>query len=755
MSAFHLLNVSPESSRAEIDVAYEEAGFNDKAPEGVLQKAVGALTASKPRLYEEVSYWWGIPCHKIDEFTHSENPDTGKILVCEAIKTMPLPALTRVNIAAHLCENKSIGNTSTFVDRLNALIKEQKNIDTDDVGKMINHARKKSGAVPIAKSEHITNALAKLREEQHIKAAINMIFYAEHPGTLATNITDKWRFDKTASGRFVADLIRGAYKSRIQPILQPLEQEIDHAVDILWDSPRNEPSLQLIEQKLSEWDEYVQPLQLIDEGKGFDEKRSSEICSKLRDLSLHLHNNEGESDISLRISNLLNKVFPELPETAEQLAHDLSALKNIVDEKHRDTKIKARLQALMNAVESIQNISPDMASQLNDFSRTDINNFDDLINAFSALLNEYPDVVNEEEIWLIARSAAIVLHNKHNATYEALDLTKRLLTLANNFNAPRSVVDKLQQDKNDLQAIPDKGGFSFGWVWWLVIGGFIWWAVEQDSNNSTSTKTTDKSYASAKPAPSYLKETGYQTIEVEGLGILKFPNSMNDEEIKRVIDLELIKRGNQAQDQLNQNPQPEHRREAYVTASKLNVRNSPSGEIIGYYNQYESVVAIGSPKNGWQKIVWVSQNSQNGYVYEKYIKNGDGTKAKCEKTVVRPKSGSLLNTPRGHGTSAISVHNGGNSDVIIKLRDQTNNTVIAFYLRQSESYTYKNVPNAPLLFTYADGRNYSTQCGVFMDNMHAYSSPNKDDYSSGSWTYNLESVTDGNFRPQGMNIENF
>ena len=124
--------------------------------------------------------------------------------------------------------------------------------------------------MPIAKSEHITTALIKLREEQHIKTAINMIFHAEHPGTLATNITDKWRFDKTASGRFVADLIRGAYKSRIQPILQPLEQDIDRAADILRDTPRNELSLQLIERKLSEWDEYAQPLQLIDEGKGLN-----------------------------------------------------------------------------------------------------------------------------------------------------------------------------------------------------------------------------------------------------------------------------------------------------------------------------------------------------------------------------------------------------------------------------------------------------------------------------------------------------
>lgn len=46
----------------------------------------------------------------------------------------------------------------------------------------------------------------------------------------------------------------------------------------------------------------------------------------------------------------------------------------------------------------------------------------------------------------------------------------------------------------------ESNGLSFGWLWLLVIGGFIWWVVAQDSNN---TKTTAKSYTSSKPTPSY------------------------------------------------------------------------------------------------------------------------------------------------------------------------------------------------------------------------------------------------------------
>ncbi len=49
-----------------------------------------------------------------------------------------------------------------------------------------------------------------------------------------------------------------------------------------------------------------------------------------------------------------------------------------------------------------------------------------------------------------------------------------------------------------------KGGSSFGWIGGLlVMGGFIWWIVTLNSNNSPSTKSTGTNYTKANPAPSY------------------------------------------------------------------------------------------------------------------------------------------------------------------------------------------------------------------------------------------------------------
>ncbi len=78
------------------------------------------------------------------------------------------------------------------------------------------------------------------------------------------------------------------------------------------------------------------------------------------------------------------------------------------------------------------------------------------------------------------------------------------------LNAPTRTVHAPPPPKEPYTAPPlennknsDDSGFSFGWVLTLVMIGFICWIVAQALNNSTSTKTTDRSYTKANPVPSY------------------------------------------------------------------------------------------------------------------------------------------------------------------------------------------------------------------------------------------------------------
>lgn len=44
---------------------------------------------------------------------------------------------------------------------------------------------------------------------------------------------------------------------------------------------------------------------------------------------------------------------------------------------------------------------------------------------------------------------------------------------------------------------------SFVWIWILLIGGFIWWVIAQNSNEGKPIAHTPKSYSSSQSSPSY------------------------------------------------------------------------------------------------------------------------------------------------------------------------------------------------------------------------------------------------------------
>ena len=288
-NAFFLLRISPyASSLTEIKVAQDDARFDERASDSVLQNAANALSSPIPRLQAEVSYLWcDTPIEDNKLFDGVESALDYENLR-QVAKNIAMPALGRANMAALFCGRKDIGELISVEDALEDLISAQKEINVETTSKIINEARKHSKFKSVD-GAYIEDALKKLRAENHIDAAINAIRSASHPGKLAASLAEKWRVHKTQSGNFVTELIRDKYKSFVLPVVRPLEDEINSASDELRENPRDEESLRCIEEKLLEWDEYQQPIQLVEEQKGFDEPHSHEMCMKLIELYRYLH----------------------------------------------------------------------------------------------------------------------------------------------------------------------------------------------------------------------------------------------------------------------------------------------------------------------------------------------------------------------------------------------------------------------------------------------------------------------------------
>lgn len=72
----------------------------------------------------------------------------------------------------------------------------------------------------------------------------------------------------------------------------------------------------------------------------------------------------------------------------------------------------------------------------------------------------------------------------------------------------------------------ERNGSSFGWVWFLVVVGFIWWAVVQDTGNNSKSNTPAENYENSKPTPNYtevaMPENGAIQIHANGERVAPF-----------------------------------------------------------------------------------------------------------------------------------------------------------------------------------------------------------------------------------------
>ena len=441
-NSFYLLGISPYSTRQDISDARTEAIFDNIASEDVLEKAENNLTSSMPRLKEEVSYLWGLDSLPSNDLVSQACTSMNGQSFCEMVNKMKLDGITTANIASEFCSRDCIGKASGVSHALNLLISSQKRISIKEAWDMINNARKKSKLAPPISQEHVESALKKINHDAYMKAAMNVIISSEMPYQMATAMAEKWRFDKTRAGDFVADVIRNPYQSWVYPDLLPLEEKIDQAIDVLYDNPQDTEALLTIEAELSEWDKYNQPIQLIDEGKGLNAEKSMKFFKKLRALYLHMHNEKEATENSLRITKILVKVFPELPGAYEIMSKDMNDLEKLLAQKKHVRGVKKQIKKIDDIIKKI-NDNP--AGLPRNWER-------EILGEFKKLL-QYDGMSDNREIWMYMmyiRGTAIVAHNELGMSDKSAWLTDHLLALAKEHDAPYEIQSKLEEDKKAL-----------------------------------------------------------------------------------------------------------------------------------------------------------------------------------------------------------------------------------------------------------------------------------------------------------------
>ncbi len=136
--------------------------------------------------------------------------------------------------------------------------------------------------------------------------------------------------------------------------------------------------------------------------------------------------------------------------------------------------------------------------------------------------------------------------------------------------------------------------------------------------------------------------------------------------------------------------------------------------------QFTTVRTTGdSTLDGWVPIV--TETELRGYVPLESLTPGSlARQLWCtENAGARPVSGEILKQ-HTQGDHALGVKNAGATDAIVKLRDQTGQSVLLAYVRGNEETVFNSVPEGTYSVSYATGGGYSTACKRFLDGMTAY-----------------------------------
>ena len=319
-NAFHILGVSPQTSKKDIVLSCEKAIIEGLFSEKDLLSAKDTLLHPKKRLDEELTCLWGVSAKQISSLIRNLDQLTSTSTCFTEKTNNHLPILAHSNYTAHLC---SINFDNNNHNNVNKLILAQEELSKFDFQYEINKARKSAG-LPKVNPEHLREALSLLNLK-YINSAINSIINAEDPGRSMIIIVVQWRNNKTRSSDFTKELVR-KYDRWTIPKLSRIEKDIENYDKLLRENPKSEYAIQPIEKLLDEWDRYSQPVQLLEESKGLDEIRSSKICQNLRKLSIFLANEHKQYTSALKISKAILKTFPELPSVMDQLPSDIKHL---------------------------------------------------------------------------------------------------------------------------------------------------------------------------------------------------------------------------------------------------------------------------------------------------------------------------------------------------------------------------------------------------------------------------------------------
>lgn len=331
---FHILRATLRDSRQRIVERTEERSIIDDPDR--CENARAILTHPRKRLAAELGWLPGLSPKRIAAAIQVLKSDITKITIFDS-----LPPLARANLyAAALPKVAGRLDRSTLLGWIIGLAEASEEIDGSSVMRLINEERAVAGFPTVSDETVIDAELTELwkRYGDAVKNALDQCPTSELI-EIVTTVVDQATGYGTKHGPSLVDDVVDRYELETHRFLDAESKNIHKVLEFLTrkvsdgaDKSTLEMGVDQLERVMKNWDRVAQPIQVNRMSRGQEHEMSRELAIAVRNVAVEIYNQQGELEVSQRITALVQEVFAEVLSAAEQAADDLAQLSELEED---------------------------------------------------------------------------------------------------------------------------------------------------------------------------------------------------------------------------------------------------------------------------------------------------------------------------------------------------------------------------------------------------------------------------------------
>lgn len=321
-NAFYVLGADYNSTPAEIADLVEDAQFSSSVPEDELHKAQQTLLTPKLRMAAELSWLPELSSAQIEKLTKGQQLSEAEV----ATHAKNLPELARCNVVADLCGRQAVSRGA-----IKALLSSWETLDADEVLRFISGKRKSAGlpqpdaklfrtCLDELKNQHAIAAMGSLLKlddaVMSVKAVVEHEIAREHPSSLLPLLARE--YEKVHERDFAR------INEEVTDLLTKVKEEPGHMTG----------HAVALRKPVTELGHIRTPLTKFYEWRGLPEPRSKTVFQNIREVLLHLTNEDGNLDGAKSLLWVQQVLFSDVPELKAIADKDSADLEDLIKQKY-------------------------------------------------------------------------------------------------------------------------------------------------------------------------------------------------------------------------------------------------------------------------------------------------------------------------------------------------------------------------------------------------------------------------------------